>query len=119
MGYMTRGPYLDNAHFIEGQKKVVHAQKPMHASRRRRQTLPGTRGKRIWHKSGINSVGMKEDKPNGSGTRTRPRASPTCTQPIQGRWALDQWIQGMWFGSEEKRDLFEVPVETSFGKMLC
>ena len=40
MGYTGRGPYLDNAHSTKGRKKVIHAQKPTHASHHRRQTLP-------------------------------------------------------------------------------
>ena len=43
---------------ISGPKKTNF----MHASRRRRQTLPSKRGRRIRHRSSKNGVGMKEDK---------------------------------------------------------
>ena len=36
-------------------------------------------------KNGKNGVGVKEDKPEGSGTHTKVRTPPTCIQPIQER----------------------------------
>ena len=41
----------------------MQAQKPTHALRYRRQTLPSTHGRRIQRRSGENGVGMKEEKP--------------------------------------------------------
>ena len=43
-------------------------------------------------KNGKNGVGVKEDKPEGSGTHTKVRTPPTC-------------IQRVWFGDGEKRGL--------------
>ena len=62
------GQYGQQAHGMEKEwqeqapRRVMQAQKPMHASRRRRQSLPSTCSRRIWCKSDKNGVGMKEDK---------------------------------------------------------
>ena len=63
MGYTGKSPCLDNAYSMEGRKTVMQAQKPTHASRYRRKTLPSMRGRRIQRRSSKNGIGMKEDKP--------------------------------------------------------
>jgi len=49
---------------------------------------PNTRSRIRKCKDIRNGVGIKEDKPEGSGTHTKVRAPPIYIQPIQERWAF-------------------------------